>query len=116
MGDEFSDNLIRGMKWLPIKEKAMEIIEEFEKRNEHDEFYKMGLSDVLYYALVLFYDEIISHDGNAHDLIKNIREEFISAQEKDMRFMMEFGALDNSFSRITDEIRQKNKYGNWKGR
>ena len=116
MQDEYTNNLITGLKWLPIYEKAMEILEEFEKRNEHDVSYKMGISDVLYYALALFYDDIISHDGDSHDLIKNIREEFISTQEKNLRFLGEFGAMESQFRGMTDEMRNKKKFGNWNWR
>ena len=59
MTDESLTIITKGMKWIPIEEKAMEILKEIERRNEHDIFYKMGLGDILYIALVLFYDEII---------------------------------------------------------
>lgn len=114
MQDEDRITLIKGIRWLPIYEKALEIHEEFEKRNDHDLFYKMGLSDILYYALALFHDDIISHEGDVHDLIKNIREEFITSQEKNVRFMMEFGELEKKFEDNIEEMRMKRKYGEWK--
>lgn len=113
--DEYAKNLIRGLKWIPIQEKAMEIHEDFEKRNDHDLTYKMGLSDILYYALALFHEEIINYDGDVHDLIKDIREEFLTAQEKNVRFFGGFGDLENTFKRNLDDMRT-DKYGNWKGR
>ena len=107
--DEYAKNLIRGLKWIPIQEKAMEIQEEFEKRNEHDELYEMGLSDILYYALVLFHDDIINHEGDVHELIKNIRDEFITSQEKNVRFIGGFGALDKKFKDDVGQMRMTKK-------
>lgn len=114
MTDEYSQNLIKGIKWLPIYDKALEIQEEFEKRNTHDLFYHMGISDVLYYALVLFHDDIINHDGDVHDLIKGIREEFISTQEDNIRFMSGFGKIESEFEDRIVKSRQNNlKQNEW---
>ena len=112
--DEYAKNLINGLKWIPIQEKAMEIQEEFEKRNEHDELYEMGLSDILYYALVLFHDDIINHEGDVHELIRNIRDEFIISQEKNVRFIGGFGVLERRFKDDVGQMRMTKKYGEWK--
>ena len=105
---DFNQNLIDGMKWLPIYKQALETHEEFERRNKKDLSYKMGLGEVIYCALVLFHDEIISYEGDSYDLIKSIRDEYISANESNMRFMAEFGALDKEFkSKINAESRYK---------
>jgi len=111
----YTKNLIKGLKWLPIHEKAMEIHEEFEKKNENDSFYYMGISDVLYYALCIFQKAINEHDGDVHELIRDIREDFISKQEANLRFMGGFGALESEFEDILEDIRD-NKSGQWKRR
>lgn len=115
VSDNYSKNLINGLKWIPIQEKAMEIQEEFEKRNEHDSSYVMGLSDILYYALVLFHENIINHDGDVHDLIRDIRDEYIISQEKNVRFIGGFGVLEGKFKRNLEDMRS-DKFGNWEGR
>ena len=112
--NEYAKNLINGLKWIPIQEKAMEIQEDFEKRNKHDSAYRMGLSDVLYYALVLFHEDIINHDGDVHELIRSIREEFIISQEENLRFIGGFGKLDKEFKDDIEKMRMKKKYGEWK--
>lgn len=110
MNDEYTENVMKGLRWIPIYKKAMEIIEELEKRNEFDSAYHNSLGDVLYYALVLFHDDIINHKGDVHDLIKGIREEYITDQENNLRFLRIFGKMECQTEEKTSELRQnKNK-------
>ena len=108
MSDEYTENVMKGLRWIPIYKKAMEIHEELEKRNKHDVYYKNSLGDILYYALVLFHDDIINHEGDVHELIIGIRDEYISNQEDNLRFMRIFGKMESEFEDKIFELR-KNK-------
>lgn len=104
------NNIVNGLKWIPIREKAMEVHEDFEKKNEHDLCYQMGISDVLYYALCIFQKAIEEHDGDVHDLIKDYRDDFLLIHDRNRKFMGEFGELEHRFKNNVDEIRNK-KWG-----
>lgn len=91
-----NENLIIGMmKWLPIQEKALETLSEYEKRKEKGiTSHFISIGDIIYYALVLFHDDIISDEESAYDSLESIQREYMNAQKKNLHLMTEFGAMD----------------------
>ena len=104
MSDEYTENVMKGLRWIPIYHKAMEIHEELEKRNTTDMAYHNSLGDVLYLGLGMLQMMIDDEPKKSLDkLIGTFREEYISSQEANLRFMRVFGQME---SESEDKIRK----------
>ena len=110
--DEYTSSIMKGIRWIPIHKKAREIHEELERRNQDDSFYKNSLGDVLYLGLGMLQLMIDDEPSETLDkMIAECRDEYISAQEDNLRFMRQFGQMENEFETRLEESR---RMGNWK--
>ena len=106
---------MKGIRWIPIYKKAMEIHAELERTNQHDFYYKNSLGDILYLGLGFL--QMMMDDEPPESLTKlilEIREEYISSQEDNLQFMRVFGQMENDFEDRLEESRMMKKMGNWK--
>ena len=106
MNDDYTENVMKGIRWIPILNKAMKIHEELEKDNKHDVFYKNSLGDILYLGLG-FLQMMMDDESpkSLEKLIGDIREEYISAQEDNLMFMRVFGKYESEFENKLKESR-----------
>lgn len=106
MNDEYTENVMKGIRWIPILNKAMKIHEELEKDNKHDIFYKNSLGDILYLGLGFLQMMIDDEPPESMEkLINQIREEYISNQEDNLSFMRVFGKYESAFENKLEESR-----------
>ena len=106
MKDDYTENVMKGIRWIPILNKAMKIHEKLEKQNKHDVFYKNSLGDILYLGLGFLQIMIDDEPSESMEkLIDNIREEYISAQEDNLIFMRIFGKYESEFQNKLKESR-----------
>jgi len=101
---------MKGLRWIPIYKKALEIHDKLERQNNHDIFYKNSLGDILYLGLKSL-DMLIEDEPpeSMEKLINTFREDYISNLEDNLQFMRVFGAYDIEF---VDSIKKERKINN----